>query len=135
MTSNKKVNLYDLRGNYLRTFNSLTECAWWFGSHLMSICESLQGTGFHKYYQLRYYQGNTDNIPSWIKDKDPFYTKVYYLTDRDGNESEFESTLAVAEYLGVSRELVRQYSANGKWFCKKKFKVKRSFKLVNEKHG
>lgn len=131
MTSNKKVNLYDIRGNYLRTFDSLTECARWFGSPLQSVYESLNTTGFHKHYQLKYYQGVTDSISSWVKNKEPYYTKVYILTDKEGNETEFESTLTIAEYLGVSRELVRLYSRNEKWFCKKKFKVKRSTKLVN----
>ena len=130
MTSNKKVNLYDIRGNYLRTFDSLTECAWWFGSALQSIYESLQGTGFHKYYQLRYYQEDTLSIASWITDKEPYYTKVYILTDKEGNETEFESSADVAKYLGVSKETIRLCSYNGKWFCKKKFKVKRSTKLV-----
>ena len=131
MTSNKKVNLYDIRGNYLRTFDSLTETAHWFGSTLGGVYESLQGTGFHKYYQLRYYNG-TDNIESWVKDKEPYYKKIYILTDKEGNESEFESSLAIANYLGISRERVRQASYDGRWFCKKNFKVKRSTKLVTE---
>jgi len=128
-TCNKKINLYTIEGKFVQTFDSEIAVAQYLELDKQTVWYILNNNGYRNNFQLKYYEGDTSDIPSKVKPKEVKYVKYYLLIDKEGNESEFNTLMEISKYLGVTHELVRLALKSEKWFCKKKFKVMRKVRL------
>ena len=126
-TCNKEVNVYNLLGEYQVTFNSLTDCALYFDTNLQTIWSSLNKSGYHKGFILKYSNGDYSNIEPRVKFKS---VVRYWLYNKEGLVMEWDTMQEVAEDLGCTGELVRYSVKTGKWICKKQFRVEKKINKV-----
>ena len=127
-TCNKSVNVYNLLGEYQLTFDSLTDCAFYFDSDTQTIWSVLnRGTGRHKGFIIQYSAGDYSNIEPRVT---YHYIKEYLLYNREGLVMSYDTAAEVAKDLGCSRELVRLNVDSDKWFHKKRYKVVKKINKV-----
>lgn len=126
-TCNKEVNVYNLLGEYQVTFNSLTDCALYFDTNTQTIWSSLNKSGYHKGFILKYSNGDYSNIEPRVKFKSVI---KYWLYNKEGLVMEWDTMQEVAEDLGCTGELVRYSVKTGKWICKKQFRVEKKINKV-----
>jgi hypothetical protein len=114
-TRTTAVSVFDLNGNFIKSFNSLSECS----SQLSIPYSSLEKVlAKHckrwKSYQITY--GENPGVYFIKKDMSCLYKKVNLVNVEDGTVTEFESRKSLAYYLNTSNTQVKRYLENGKIF-------------------
>lgn len=129
-TCNTEVNVYNLLGEYQVSFDSQRQCADYFDSDHQSVWASLNGTGYHKGFIIKYSDGTYDNIEPQVQ----FKTKTEYLLyNRDELLMSFDNMTEISQDLGCTPELVRYSVEKGKWICKKLYRIEKRVKKIPTK--
>ena len=108
--SEREVAQYDMDGNFLRTYHSITQAAQLTGISHSGIQSACSGDiKFCKDYQWKYFTGNKKNIPAL-----PLKQKVVYQFDLQGNYITYYKNCAEAsEKTGVCTSFIND-ACNGK---------------------
>lgn len=121
----RSVVQYDLQGNFIKVWNSISEATEIAPSQ--SISECCINKTYSKNWQWRYYDGNTDNI-----EPAKLVTKVVYQFDLQGNFIAYYKSASEAERItGVDHRSIsmccnniRSHGSGFYWSFKKRFEYK-----------
>lgn len=105
--NSKKVNCYDIHGNYICTYNSTQEAGRILNINNSHIsCCALGKRKLTQGFQWKYYEGNINNIA-------PIYNKYIVLLDKDYNEiKRFVTIKDAANYVGKSYSCIKKILDN-----------------------
>lgn len=114
-TRTTPVSVFDLNGNFIKNFNSLSECS----SQLNIPYSSLEKVLSKKCKRWKSYQityGEYPDVYFIKKDMSSLYKKVNLVNIKDGTITEFESRKSLACYLNTSNTQIRRYLDSEKIF-------------------
>lgn len=119
----REVAQYDLNGKFIQSFYSITHASQSTGISHSGIQSACKGDiKYCKEYQWRYFNGNTDNIDSVIKEK------VIYQFDLQGNYIGYYKSFAEAsEKTGICKSSINDA-------CLKKIRSSHGYYWSYEKH-